>query len=406
MSIIDKNKINILIIGAGMYSTGITVLGGEKETDKDFGVVLPSILELHQQGLVGDIYIANRNGKKFIDLKKKLDLMRSKFGWAGEVKLFPNQDEINPDAYKEALVKLPKPAAAIIVTPDFLHKEMIIEAIKNKVHFLVVKPAVTNAEDLEEIISKQKKAGLLGMVDYHKVYDEANLMLKDDYENDKYGDIQHIFSKQTQRRDMLEIFRNWLDKTVNINHYLGSHYIHLVGFITKAIPLNVRATSQFGVAKEEYGIDTADLIETQIVWRAKNGSFFSSYHLAGWSDPSETSGMTYQDIHIIGTKGHINSEQRYRGFETVLTGQGQGIINPYFFHLHKGLLGNPELEGKYGFKSIKTFVKCVSGVENGISADDFEDKLPTIKDSRIVTAILEAADKSLANNSEIISLNL
>lgn len=406
MSINDKNKINVLIIGAGMYSTGCTVLKGKKETDKDLGVVLPSILELHQQGLVGDIYIANRSGQKFIDLKKKLDIMRSKFGWTGEVKLFPNQNESNPNAYKEALAKLPKPAATIIVTPDFLHKEMMLEAIKNKVHFMVVKPAVTKLEDLEEIISKQKKAGLLGMVDYHKVYDEANLILKEDYENGKYGDIQHIFSKQTQKRDMLAIFSNWLDKSVNINHYLGSHYIHLVGFITKATPLNVRATSQFGVAKEEYGIDTADLIETQIIWRAKNGSLFSSYHLAGWSDPSETSGMTYQDIHIIGTKGHIDSEQRYRGFETVLTGKGQSIINPYFFHLHKGLLGNPELEGKYGFKSIKAFVKCVLDVANGIPADDFEDKLPTIKNSRTVTAILEAADKSLANNSEIISLNL
>lgn len=402
----SKQKINVLIIGAGMYSTGRTVLAGKKETDKDFGVVLPSVWELRKQGLVGDIFLAKRDGRQSAELKKKFRLMKEKFGWEGEIKLFPEKNQIDPLSYKKALAELKKPAAAIIVAPDSLHKEMMEEAIKHRVHFLVVKPAVTKVRDLEDVISKQKKAKVLGMVDYHKVYDEANLILKEDYENGKYGDIQHIFTKQTQRRDMLDIYRSWINKSVNVNHYLGSHYIHLVSFITKATPINVRAIGQYGVASKEYGIDTADLIETQILWRAKNGSFFTSYHIAGWSDPSETAGMTYQDIHIIATKGHINSDQRFRGLETVLMGKGQTIVNPYFFNLNKSLSGELELEGKYGFKSVKTFISRALDVENGFPVQNLEGKLPTVSDSKAVTAILEAADESLASGSKIVYLKI
>jgi len=400
-----KNKINVLIIGNGHYATGTTVLEGKKETDKDWGVILPSMLELRRQGFVDKIYLAGRNGYEFPKLRKKLKLMNEKFGWNTDITLFPKDNEISDVAFIDALKLLPKPSAVIIATPDPLHKKMILESIKFKSHFMVVKPAVTKITDLEEIIQQQQKADVLGLVDYHKVYDEANLILKEDYEQDKYGDIQHIFTKQTQRRDQLRIFHKWIGGENNVNHYLNSHYIHLVGFITKATPLNVRATCQFGIAKKEYNIDTPDLIETQIVWRAKNGTKFTSYHIAGWADPSETSAMSYQEVHIIGTKGHIESDQRFRGLETVLSQKGQNIINPYFFYLNKIWDGSPDLESKYGFKSIKTFIKSVLAVENGIDVDYFEGMLPTVKESRNVTVILETADKSIQDNSSVIWLN-
>ena len=397
-------KINVLIIGNGHYSTGSTILEGKKETDKDLGVILPSILELKKQGFVNEIFLAAKNGFKFPMLKKKLKLMEKEFGYDTKITLFPRDDEINDDAYKDALKSLPKPAAAIIATPDNLHKDMILESIKTKNHFLVVKPVVTKLKDLREIIEQQEKADILGLVDFHKIYDEANLILKEDYEKNKYGNLMHIFTKMTQRRDMLKIFGGWISNENNVNHYLNSHYIHLIGFITKATPLNVRATYQFGIAKTEFNIDTPDLIETQIVWNEKNGNRFTSYHIAGWADPSETAAMTYQEVHIIGTKGHIESDQRHRGLETTLSQTGQQIVNPYFFYLNKGVDGKLDLDGKYGFKSIKTFIKSALAVENGTKIDYFEGKLPTIKESVNVTAILEAADESIQNNSTVVQL--
>ena len=399
-----KDKINVLIIGNGHYSTGSTVLEGIKETDKDFGVILPSILELKKQGKIDNIFLAAKNGIKFIKLREKLELMGKKFNWDINVKLFPNDDKQNNYAYLDAIKLLPKPGAVIIATPDHLHKEMIINSIKYDHHFLVVKPVVTKLKDLEEILIKLQNTKILGLVDYHKVFDDANIILKNDIEQNKFGQIQHIFSKMTQRRDMLEIFGKRLGKGTNVNHYLGSHYIHLVGFITKANPINVRATCQYGIAKKDYGIETPDLIETQIVWE-KNGKQFTSYHIAGWADPDDTSSMTYQEIHIIGTKGHIESDQKFRGFETTILNEGYETVNPYFFNLNLGLDGQVYLEGNYGFKSIKTFIESILKIENGVNLELFKNFLPTIEESNKVTAILEAADVSLMNNSSIVELN-
>ncbi len=397
-------KINVLIIGNGHYATGSTVLEGKIETDKDLGVILLSILELKKQGFVNEIYLAAKNDSKFPALRKKLAFMKKEFGYDTDITLFPKDEEFNDDAYKDALKVLSKPSAVIIVTPDDLHKEMILESIRSKSHFLVVKPAVTKLKDLQEIIHKQEKVGVLGLVDYHKIYDEANLILKEDYGKNKYGDILHIFTKMTQRRDMLRIFDGWISKKNNVNHYLNSHYIHLTGFITKATPVNVRAVCQFGIAKNKFKVNTPDLIETQIIWKARNGTKFTSYHIAGWADPSETAAMTYQEIHIIGTKGQVDSDQRYRGFKATLCQNGQKIVNPYFFYLNKGIDGKLDLDGKYGFKSIKTFIKSALAVENGIKIDYFEGILPTMKESTNVTAILESADESIQNNSAVIQL--
>ena len=398
------DKINVLIIGNGHYSTGSTILEGKKETNTDFGVILPGILELKKQGYVDKVYLAAKNGFKYNNLEDKLKTLNEKFGWDTSMKFYPNKDEIDEKTYLKALKELPKPGAVIIATPNHLHKEMILNTIQAGHHFLIVKPPLTNLKDYQEVMVRMNKTKLLGMVDYHKIHDEPNLILREQCSQNDYGQIQHIFSKMTQRRDMLEIFGEWFGKETNVNHYIGSHYIHLTEFITGAIPLEVRSTCQYGLIEEEYGIKTPDLIETHIIWE-KDAHKFSSYHTAGLSDPSGTSAMTHQEIQIIGTNGHVRSNQKNRGFERVLTKKCPESINPNFFYINKDIDGTVNLEGKYGFKSIKIFIKSVLEVENGVDINKFEKILPTLRNSKNIIAILDAADKSISNESSIVKLS-
>jgi len=60
----NNRKLNVLIVGAGHYTTGSTVLSGKVSTDKDFGVLLPSVLELKLKGVVDKVAIAARDGSK------------------------------------------------------------------------------------------------------------------------------------------------------------------------------------------------------------------------------------------------------------------------------------------------------------------------------------------------------
>jgi len=399
-----KEKLNVLIVGNGHYATGSTVLEDKNETITDFGIILPSILELKKQGLVDKIFLAAKNGFKYNKLLEKTKLMNKKFGWDTSMKFYPNKDEIDEKAYLKALKDLPKPGAVIIATPNHLHKEMILKTIEAGHHFLIVKPPLTNLKDYQEVMVQMNKTKLLGMVDYHKIHDEPNLILREQCSHNEYGQIQHIFSKMTQRRDMLEIFGEWFGKETNVNHYIGSHYIHLTEFITGAIPLEVRSTCQYGLIEEEYGMKTPDLIETHIIWEM-GAHKFSSYHIAALSDPSGTSAMTHQEIQIIGTNGHVRSNQKNRGFERVLSTKCPESINPNFFYINKDINGKVNLEGKYGFKSIKTFIKSVLEIINGSNIDKFEKIYPTLRNSKNTIAILEAGDISIANNSSIVQLS-
>lgn len=397
-----------MIIGSGHYSTGTTVLSGKKTTDKDHGVLLPSLLELQSKGIVSNISIAARDGTKLKGLKKKIRSMSDKNGWNDEISFYPKGDIVDEKAYIKAIEAMPRPLAVLIAVPDYLHRDIMSCCIKNNAPFMVVKPAVTRLNDLYYLLDKLNSSPVLAMVDYHKIYDDANIMLKDEYQSGVYGKIQHFSSLMTQRRDMLEIFGPSFNSEYppNINHYLGSHYIHMVGYITDAEPIDVRAISQIGVADKILSTTgVADLIETQVRWRDKYGDIFTSYHISGWNDPSESESMTYQEIHMLCEKGHIDSDQRYRGVRKVLSGEGYSAPNPYFFNFNKGPGGN-SIDTKYGFLSVKTFIETCLDVNSGkVSLNELDDRLPTLSQSESVTAIIEAADLSLANDCCVVKID-
>ena len=355
--------------------------------------------------MVGKVAIAGRDGTKLSGLSDRIAKMSNQYGWDNQIEFYPNIGDIDEKAYIKAIQKMPRPCAVLIAVPDHVHMEVMSCCIENNVPFMVVKPAVTKLDDLYILLNKLDKKQLLAIVDYHKVYDDANIMLKDEYQEGIYGKLQHFTSLMTQRRDMLEVFGASLNTAnpPNINHYLGSHYIHMVGFMTSAEPLDVRAISQAGVADKVLGHSgVADLIETQVRWCDKNDNVFTSHHISGWSDPSETESMTYQEIHMLCENGHIDSDQRYRGVRKVISGQGSSAPNPYFFNLNMGPSGN-SMETKYGFLSVKTFLESCHEIDLGnVKVEELDSRLPTLRESESVTAILEAADLSLANNSNII----
>lgn len=400
-------RLNLVIIGNGHYATGITSISGKRTTDKDLGVLLPAAFALRAAGLVDQIALAGRNGSKFDQLAPRLAQIKQMTGWDTSVKTYPKTRTTYEEAYLDALHEMPKPMAALIAVPDHQHVPIMDRCIEFGVPFLIVKPAVTRLDALYGLLDRLKTQPIPAWVDYHKVYDLANLCLRDDLRQGRYGAVQHVLSKMTQRRDMLDIYARWFDSSEppNINHYLGSHYIHMTGYLTGAEPLDVRATAQYGLAQQKLERDVADLIQTQVRWRNQDGTTFTSYHIAGWADPQETSAMTYQQIHLICERGHIDSDQRDRGMQSVLSNQGPAVRNPYFFNMVPRADGQVSLDDQYGYVSIKSFVQAVQQfVLSGKIPSEWDHQFPTLTESTRVTAILEAADHSLANGSSVVPI--
>ena len=361
------NSINLILIGSGHYATGQTALSGETSTDKDFGVLLPSALYLRSKGWVDGIALCGRDGSKLQAVREKFSVWAQNTSIDTSFDCYPAEDILDDSAYIQALDSIPRPCAVLIAVPDDLHVEIMLECAKRNIPFFIVKPAVTNLDDFYKVKSILPK-DLLAIVDYHKVFDDANILLHDDINSGAYGKIQHISSLMSQRRDMIKIYERWLRQNplININHYLGSHYIHMTGYLTGAVPIDVRATQQFGFIQNTYHIDVADTIQTQVHWRASDGSTFASYHISGWADPSETESMTFQQLHLLTERGHIFSDQRDRGTRKVLEG-GTQIVNPYFFNLSKNSQNQINIETKYGFRSLANFVHMAL---NDISGHD------------------------------------
>lgn len=393
--------LNLILIGSGHYATGQTALSGQTATDKDFGVLLPSALHLRARGWVDRIALCGQNGEKLALIRAKIAPWSADPGVDTSFEAFPSPGHVDSEAYIQALDSMPRPCAALIAVPDYKHVDVMLACAQRNVPFMVVKPAVTTLDDFYRVKAAMPE-GLLGMVDYHKVYDEANLILLDDISRGSYGKIHHVSSLMSQRRDMIEIYKSWLrsNPSTNINHYLGSHYIHMTGFLTKAVPIDVRATQQFGFIQRHYGMNVADTIQTQIRWRSTEGHVFASHHIAGWADPSQTESMTFQQMHLLTENGHIFSEQRYRGTRKVLTQGGIQAPNPHFFNFSRNLLGGWNLDTKYGYQSVAAFVQAALSSPKSLQGLS----LPTFSESERVTAVLDAADRSLESDARVVGI--
>lgn len=392
-------SIDVVVLGSGHYVTGQTSLSPATATDKDRGIVLPSLLYLRSIGKVGKITIVGQSSEK---LEKAARALRDDELIGDVDKSFISISSSSSESpIEEALNVSNASTAVVIALPDHLHKDAILHCVKRRLPFLVLKPAVLSLADFYEVV-RNIPFGLTAMVDYHKVYDQANLLIRDKVESGDVGQVQFVSSVMSQRQVMLELYRRWLgsDKAPNVNHYLGSHYIHLTSKIIGAEPVQVRATQQFAKASKMLGSPVADRIETHVLWRRADGTEASSFHLAGWTDSIHSPYMTRQELEIFGSHGCIRSDQSHRGISIESDFRGSEVPNPYFFGPQKSASGIWDPSGLYGFESISAFVHRAIDGEGAI----YDGWAPTFQDSEMVTSILEGADLSLSQDSAAVSI--
>jgi predicted dehydrogenase len=392
------NPIDILIVGAGMYVCG-------KGTD-GYGTVLPAVFEACRQGLVRTVHLVAATAESLRLAREKADGLSGILGIRPAMRFHPESPGQGPDALDLALNALAKPGCAVVCVPDHLHFSISRRLLEDHVHTLVVKPLVPRLDELRELIELQERSGVLGMVEFHKRFDEANITIRDLVGSGRLGDLLNIRVTYSQRKIVPEKhFRSWVSST-DIFQYLGIHYIDLVGFITGAVP---RRVMSYGLKKwlVKQGIDTYDTLQTDVEWEMEDsGGRFLSSHLTGWVDPDTTGAMSDQRIEIIGTRGRIRSDQKDRGM-TLVTDEaaGEEKINPYFSRISTSIRENRKQAKGYGPDSVISFIRDVSEIVNtGRPMSDFQGLRPTFASSLYPTAVLEASRKSLSLDNAWISI--
>jgi predicted dehydrogenase len=326
----------------------------------------------------------------------KIDGLKRFLGVEAAVEYLPNGNRRDAECYKLAFKEISRPAVCIVAVPDDLHAEVAAAAISEGLHTLVVKPLAPTLKEVLTLVDMQRKSGVYCAVEFHKRYDLANLKLRDAVRSGVVGDPLYFLVEYSQKKSVpFERFSKWVE-TTNIFQYLGVHYVDIIYFATGAVPRRATAIGRKGWLASK-GVNAYDSVEGFIEWEMPSGVRFGSCILTNWIDPESSTAMSDQKIKVIGTAGRLESDQKRRGITIVTDRAGVEEPNPYFCAPY-GADGMARYMG-YGIDSIHGFLADVEMIEAGLARpEELEETRPTFRQSIVPTVVVEAVNKSLADN--------
>jgi len=388
--------IDVLVIGTGEYVTG---LAGEEaaSSDKSLGVVALSLFDMRARGLVGKIMLAGRNGKRFSTIREHFETNLKGTYPTLDIAFaaFPKEEVVDPDAYKTALAALSPGSAVMIFTPDDTHFQIAADALGAGMHVLVAKPLVKTLQEHDTLARISREKGLLLMLEVHKRFDPVYADAVDRIRT--FGEFSYFNAYMSQPKSQLETFRAWAGISSDISYYLNAHHIDLlcwaVGEIAK--PISVYATAASGVAERILEREVEDTITLTVQWRnLRSGTSATSIHTASWiAPPSDV--HSQQRFFYMGHEGEINVDQAHRGYTVATDKNGFKSANPLFM---KYTPRNGRFAGQngYGYKSLEHFVvNATKLAQKETTLESLDKSLPTVANTRMTTAILEAGYRSL-----------
>ncbi len=227
-----------------------------------------------------DISIVERNNDVINDVTKKFDIK----------KVYNNYDDALKDNFD--IVDL--------TVPHYLHKEMAIKAMKNKINVLMEKPIATNIEDAEEIIDASKKYNVKFMVTDQYFFDPSVRSAIKLIKNNEIGNINTIIVRDQRFFD----HEGWRQNTKNMGGGAlidgGIHFIDtLLNFGGEYLKI-YSSNSHLGSVIN--GEDT-----TSALFKFKNGATGLFFYSWSYYDPPELPAFE-----IIGSKGSIYEDYKSR----------------------------------------------------------------------------------------------
>ena len=386
----------VLVVGAGMYVTGRRGTGT--------GTILSSLAETSKTLNIEEVVVVARHRGNRAVVEDAVARINKTIGSDLDV----GYETIEGNAGKgiRALCRKARFDCVIVSVPDHLHFAYADEILKQGMHCLVVKPLVPTLAEAKKLVHAQERMGLLGVVEFHKRFDETNLYIKKALAEKKIGKLLYITVDYSQKITIpVQVFRGWAERT-NIFQYLGVHYVDLIYFLTGYKPIKAMAVGTDGILKRK-GIGTYDSVHATITWEnpADAKDWFLSQFSTNWIDPSCTTAMSDQKYKIIGTRGRIECDQKNRGVELVRENQGVQAVNPYFSEYLPGPDGALRFGG-YGHESISLFLHDVQDLKNGkTTVRSLEPCRPTFRQSMVSTAVVEAVNRSLHGKSNWIKIH-
>ncbi len=395
----------------------ITIVGGGMITHDQ---LLPTVYQMQREGEIGDVQVCALNARPLKELAES-KMLREAFPGQSFAS-FPDWkttdlDAKFPDLFKEVLAKMPPRNLVIVAVPDQLHYGTLKVALEASQHVCCVKPLVLKYAQAVEIEELAAKRGLLVGVDYHKRFDDRNLMARDRYAKGDFGQFRlgqaRLMEPWYYRRSN---FQNWCTcENSDFFTYVGCHYVDLVAFLTGLKPA---AVSVYGIV-DTYPNGNKGYLWTdgRVIW--ENGGCLNVQNAIAY--PNEAPGGNSQGMILFcqgkDKSGFIDHQDSFRGVRhsfAVAEGQGRFYTepNPDYFRLVKK--GGPGLTPVgYGHRSVEHILKAAIQLERdaaglsdkdalkarqkALDAIDADGLIATPANSSYNELVVEAARKSVTS---------
>jgi predicted dehydrogenase len=275
--------------------------------------------------------------------------------------------------------------AVIIATPVNSHYKLAKEALLNDKHVLIEKPMTVNIREALELIEIAEKRDMVLMAGHTYEYHPAVDFLRQTMNNGELGDIYSIDAHRLN----LGLFR----PDVNVLWDLAPHDISIMLALLKSEPVYVSArgthhidSSVCDAAYIEIFFDNGTMGHIHVSWlhprKIREITVVGSRKMAVYDDVSET-----EKIHIYD-----------KGLALQKEGNGNNKFSPWPPNYRYGDVIIPYISNAEPLKlECSHFLQCIAKGEKPRS-----DGWVGLK----VTSILEAANKSLANEGQREKLNL
>ena len=288
--------------------------------------------------------------------------------------------------------------AVAICTPDHLHREMTVEALKAGKHVLCEKPMDLSIEGCEEMIAASNEADRLLFLDFHKRFDPVQQRARDLIQTGTLGDIQYGYCWM---EDKIIVPRDWFAKwaeNTTIFWFIGVHQVDMLRWTLGREVSKVRARGWRGKLSS-LGIDTYDSIHAELEF--EGGSVFSVD--VNWITPENFAAIVNQGSRFIGTEGFLEIDAQDRGFGGSWGGSPWQTINVGSAHSFTDCCGQAVHQG-YFVDPTKQFMGMVDFLKKGGELRTLEGMYPSGRDGRQATAVALAVHKSLSQSGKTVAL--
>jgi len=220
--------------------------------------------------------------------------------------------------------------AVIITTPDFYHKEPVLESLKKNLHILLEKPFSQNIGEAEEMLALSQKVKTKCMVAFENRWNPVIIQAKNQIETNKVGNILSVNALQSNTTFVPLKMIPWADKTT-CGWFLLSHLFDMSYYLTKKKALSVYAHGTKKYLKR-LGVETYDYIHAIVHFEDGTDGLYESM----WCLPETYPHVYDVKMSIYGENGYLNfdfghqmidlASDKYKYLDTLFVNQGKKLI--------------------------------------------------------------------------------